>query len=468
MTTRRAFLKTSAAAGLAANASLFSALGRFGGAQAADTSGYKALVCIFLIGGMDHADTILPYDDSSYDRYATIRAPLLARYANNPGGSTRVKSQLLPLSPVNQASFGSRQFALPPELGGLKTLFDDGKAAIVGNVGPLLQPVDRFDLEDDDSLFPPRLYSHNDQQSVWQALEPEGARVGWGGLFADAMIASGANQNPAFTAVTPAGNNVFLSGLSAQSYQIGGLDGTTELFYRSENAPLTQESKDLMGEFFAGAGQSFTNLFQQDIQTIQANALATNSAFGAALGAVTQPLTTSFPQSFLGVQMEAVASVMNARAELQANRQVFYVLQPGYDTHSEQAQAIPALHADLAECITALYAATQEMGISADVTSFTASDFGRTLAINGDGTDHGWGGHHFVIGDSVIGNRIYGELPIYDFDHPLDDGGGRLVPSVSIQQYAGTLGRWFGLTQSELNQALPGRQSFPQMDLGFV
>ena len=197
---RRNILKgiSAASIGAASIGTLQTALSGFQTAHAADVSGYKALVCVFLLGGIDSYDVVLPYDQTSYDRLADIRASLFNDYAANQGGSSRVRDRLLQLNPDNQASFGARQFALPEELSGLHALFEEGNAAIVGNVGPLLQPLTRTEWEAETTPVPKRLFSHNDQQSTWMASAPEGAQYGWGGLFADAALASGANTNPRF------------------------------------------------------------------------------------------------------------------------------------------------------------------------------------------------------------------------------------------------------------------------------
>ncbi len=455
---RRNVLKGLSAAtiGAASMGSLQTALTGFQSAQAADVSGYKALVCVFLLGGMDSHDVILPYDQASYDRYAEIRASLLNDYTSNPGGSSRVRSRLLQLNPDNQADFGSRQFALPEELTGLHTLFEEGNAAIVGNVGPLLQPLTRSDWEAENIPVPKRLFSHNDQQSTWMASAPEGAQFGWGGLFADAALASGANTNPDFTSITSLGNEVFLTGAESRPYQIG-LDGANEFdvlrFFEG------QDVNETLRQHFRSANLSTSNLIKQDIAGAFRNSIDLNETFNESLENLV-PLTTEFPQNFLGRQLRAIAETIAIRDNLFARRQVFFAADGGYDTHSAQARDMPLLLSDLDQAITAFYRAMQELGLGQDVTIFTASEFGRTLAINGDGTDHGWGGHQFVVGNAVTGKQIYGDIPPFDFDHDFDAGGGRLIPSTSVEQFAEPLGRWFGLTSAELATALPNFGNF--------
>lgn len=466
MTTRREFLTNSAALGLFTGTGMAAALSNFS-AHAANVSGYKALVCVFLFGGMDSYDTVLPFDQTSYDRLAEIRSSLFEEYAGLPGGSSRARDQLMQINPVNAADFGARQFALPPELAPLHALFESGQAAIMANVGPLIRPIDNVDFENEIADIPDRLFSHNDQQSTWQSFAPEGSLFGWGGLFADAVINANANNNAAFTAITTSGNSVFLAGDVARAYQVDGNMGA-QLATVGDESEIPDNIQTLIRDSFSGMSLPDRNLFENDIAAIQGGALVTNDQFSAALENTTTPLTTNFPNSNLGRQLESVANVINARVALEAQRQVFFVALGGFDTHSTQAQDLPNRHNQVAQAIAAFYQATQEMGVGSDVTTFTASDFGRTLSINGDGTDHGWGAHHFIVGDAVNGGRIYGEMPPYDFDHSLDAGNGRLIPSTSVQQYAATLGSWFGLDQNELEASLPNLTNFSNQNLGFV
>ncbi|MEM9233152.1 MAG: DUF1501 domain-containing protein, partial [Pseudomonadota bacterium] len=250
---RRNFLQQSSACALTGLGltSLTSALPRMG-AQAADVSGYKAIVCVFLFGGMDHHDTILPYDQPSYDQFADIRQDLMSAYAGQPGGSPRARDRLLPLNPQNAADFGGRQFALPGEMPELHALFEGGNAAITANVGPLITAVTPAEVEADSPNLPERLFSHNDQQSTWMALGPEGSGVGWGGRFADFAIESFANASDAFTAITTQGGSLFLSGERAVPFPVtdeGGagffiLDILDDFRFTTEGENLYQATRD--------------------------------------------------------------------------------------------------------------------------------------------------------------------------------------------------------------------------------
>ncbi len=471
-TDRRAFLKGAGAASLGA-ASLTGFGGALGGfsANAADVSGYKALVCLFLLGGLDNYDTLIPYDQASYDRYAQIRAPLLGLYDALPGGSTRERARLMPLSLDNAADFGTREFALPEELSGIHGLIDAGNAAIVANVGPLIEPLTRAEWEADAARTPTRLFSHNDQQSTWMSSAPEGAQFGWGGRFADAALASGANSAPEFAAITTLGNELFLTGANALPYQIG-FEGANDLdalefFGFQRAAPGGEDRFQMLRQHFSAAGFSSPNLIARDIANAIGSSLQTNELFNQSFGGA-MDFTTPFPDTFIGSQLRAIARTISISGGLGAARQVFFAADGGFDTHSRQAQDLPVLQSDIDGAVTAFFAAMQEIGRGGDVTLFTASDFGRTLAINGDGTDHGWGAHHFVVGEAVQGRRIYGDPPPADFGHDFDAGGGRLIPSLAVEQFAEPMGRWFGLNDAEIAAALPNLTNFPGGGPAFV
>lgn len=443
---RRAFLTSSSAAALATSLGSFQA-------QAADTSGYKALVCVFLLGGMDGHDTLLPYDQASYDRYAEIRSGFIGAY-----GGSRDRANLLALSPDNASEFDGREFALPPQLSGLHGLFQNGNAAIAGNVGPLIQPTSKSLFEADAVALPPRLFSHNDQQSTWQSSSPEGAQFGWGGRFADAAIAAGANPTQAFSNITTLGNELFLTGETATPYQVGlGGAATIDVLDAFTNEGSAAALAVL--QHFRAANFMGTNLLELDMASAALASYEANTLYNEASASATA-LNTQFPQSFLGQQLSSVARTISIRDSLQAKRQVFFVGIGGFDTHDGQASALPALHSQIDGAVTAFFSATQEMGVDQDVTLFTASEFGRTLAENGNGTDHGWGGHHFVVGGGVQGRQILGEVPVADFGHDQDSGGGRLIPTTAVEQLSAPLGRWFGLTDAEVATALPNRANF--------
>ncbi len=461
---RRHFLQTGAALSFGAATGFANDLMRFN-AVAADTSGYRALVCVFLFGGMDGHDTVLPYDTTNYNALANVRGALFNRYADNMGGSTRTRDQLLPLTLANAADFGGRQFALPPELAPIHELVERGDGAIVANVGPLVVPMNRDDFRNRSAPRPPRLFSHNDQQSVWMSSEPEGARFGWGGRLADMIAASSSNPDSTFTAVSASGNTVFLQGEVVGQYQVGG-NGPQEIIGVSDDELFGSAALPGMYESTLKAeGQTVSNLLRRDFVNIMDRSIDANRTLRESFGA-DAPFTTVFPQNRLASQLQVVARIIALRGTLGVNRQVFFVADGGYDTHSNQASSIPNRHGGIASAIRAFHDTMTELGIEQDVTTFTSSDFGRTLTINRDGTDHGWGGHHFVIGGGVNGSRMVGDMPLPVVDHDQDSGNGRLIPTTSVDQFAATLGAWFGLDNGELDTALPGLMNFSQRDIG--
>lgn len=467
MINRRNLLANAGAAGILSASGMGSLLGNMT-AQAADSSGYKALVCVFLNGGLDNYDTILPYDTASYDTFSDIRRALFDAY----GTTSRARSNLLPLTPSNAVDFGSREFAMSADMAPLRDLFNSGDAAIVGNIGPLLEPITLAQYQNSVDLLPAQLFSHNDQQSTWMALGPEGARFGWGGAFADAHLAGASVAERTFSAIGVSESAVFLSGEQVSPYKLtpGGArefrvkDPTRSI---RPGLMLPASVRSQFQDHFSGAGAASPSLFLRDVQNIHEASIEANALFNGAMASAAT-LTTPFPSTYLGDQLRSVAETISIRNQLGVRRQVFFVSLSGFDTHALQAFSLPDLQKHVADAIAAFYQSTVELGEASNVTLFTASDFGRTLSANSSGTDHGWGGHQFVVGGAVQGGRIYGDIPPHDLGHDLDIGRGRLLPTTSVEQYAATLGQWFGLANSELNAALPNLGNFAQSDLGFI
>lgn len=452
--TRRQFLRTMSAvtlggaSGFAANLAAFNAF-------AADTSGYKALVCVFLFGGQDNHDTVIPYDQAGYNEWADKRQPLIGQF-----NGARARGALLPLT---GADLGGREFAMAPELAPLHQLFVSGQASVVGNVGPLVEPLTRETFRDDSGRRPPRLFSHNDQQSIWMASEPEGAQRGWGGRLGDMVLAG--NQNATFTAVSVAGNAVFLTGDQVRQFQVDR-NGANNIRSATDSSFLGSSSLPyIMNDHFRDFQGSLSSFFQQDLVNARRVALDANAELEFALEQGGEQATPKPANNSLADQLFMVGDMIAQRNLLGVNRQVFFVSTGGFDTHSDQASNLPNLHNRVASAMRAFYDYTVELGVQDLVTAFTASDFGRTLQVNGDGTDHGWGGHHLVVGGAVNGGQILGDIPPAVFDHSQDSGRGRLIPSVAVDQYAASLGRWFGLTEGELTDALPGLENFDRFAL---
>ncbi|MEM7604016.1 MAG: DUF1501 domain-containing protein [Myxococcota bacterium] len=414
---------------------------------------YRALVCVFLFGGMDNHDVVIPYERSAFDEWARIRGDLLTAMA-----TPRTLANLLPLGTGGALA----AHALPAELSGIHGLFQSGQAALVGNVGPLLEPTTRRAFEDGSASLPSRLFSHNDQQSTWMGGSPEGAQFGWGGLFLDAL--GGLNTAPEMGGITTGDGQLLLTGRSTVPYAV-----------RPAGAPVVDalsvyDDADLQAALRAelrGEGAVRTHLLERDLATMARRGLDANARYDAATRGV-PAVATEFPSGDLGAQLAAVARTIQAREALGACRQLFVVSMGGFDTHSNQADTLPALQRRVDEGVTAFHRAMVELGLDEQVTLFTASDFGRTLAPNDDGTDHGWGGHHFVVGGAVRGGQLYGGLPEATLGHEYDGGNGRLIPQLSVEQLAAPLGRWMGMDDGALATALPRLSAFPGPLPGFI
>ncbi|MGJ3647740.1 DUF1501 domain-containing protein [Sphingomonas sp. GlSt437] len=461
---RRSFLRRLSALGVTGAALPFALeFAAIGEAAAFTVSDYKALVCIFLYGGNDYANTLIPYDLANYDRYSAIRGGGSGRTAGGIALSRASldATSLRPRSP--QTLTNDLQFALAPQLKALKSYWDAGNCAALLNVGPLIVPLTRAQYDSGDAArypSPSGLFSHNDQQSTWQSLAAEGSTIGWGGRLGD--LAAANNGNALLTCVSAGGNAVFVSGETVLQYQIG-TDGAR---------PIYATQKDYYGTAQASTvkkllTQSRANIFENEFNIVTKRSLDLYQSVASAIGSVS--LKTPFnPDNDLAAQLAIVAQLIGGRAALGAKRQVFFVSAFGYDTHDGLVSNHPALMADLNEALDQFYRATVELGVSSQVTSFTASDFGRTLASNGDGSDHGWGSHHFILGGAVKGGQYYGVAPEVSLTSDDQVGQGRLLPSTAVDQYAATLASWFGVTASEMSTALPRIGNFSTANLGFM
>jgi len=468
---RRHFLSGAGALGFASGMGALSGV-TAGKSWAANVSGYKALVCVFLKGGMDHADTVLPYDQPSYDQLANVREGLFGSYNATSASSSRNRVNLLKLNPQNAGTLGGRELALPQALSPLHSMFEGGDLAILGNVGPLIEPTLRSQIESDTAILPARLFSHNDQQSTWMAFGVEGQRRGWGGLFADAVLASSPSADPAFTSISATSNDVFLSGDVAVPFRISSNGAPSPTLIRQGNylgfSSEDDEARARIREHLARSSFGDANIFSQDVRSSTGRAIDTSERLLLARE-LEGPLATQFGDDGFGRQLQSVAETIKIQSHLNTPRQIFYVSGGNLDTHNGQAGAIERPHTQVANAIASFKAAMEEIGQWNNVAVFTMSDFGRTLIDNGDGTDHGWGGHHFIAGGQVNGNRLYGDFPTAEPDsESYAPSRGRLIPTTSVEQYAATLGKWFGLSSSELAAALPNLQNFNQTDLGFM
>jgi uncharacterized protein (DUF1501 family) len=463
---RRRFLRDSLAAALG-GVSLYSALGNLKLVEAA-TKGlvfndYKALVCVFLHGGNDSFNTIVPYDAGHYGVYAATRPALRIEQAG-------VQANALTPLPTHVPSDGG-SYGLHPDMPALRTLFNEQRAAIVANVGPLLQPLTKAQYQANPGLAPPQLFSHDDQANFWQTSRPDDANAdGWGGRIADLLHTGNPNDSLSMT-MSLSNQSLFQRGSTVDQYVMkacatnGSSCGVDRIEYLA-NSYQNELGIETFDALMAQGTQA--HLFERAYADGTRRAIQNYETLGAVLG--TLPVwNTPFPQSSLGAQLRQVANLINVRNALNMRRQIFFVSQGGYDTHDDQEAAHPALLADLSSSLNAFYQATAQMSIPGAVTAFTASDFGRTLSTNGDGTDHGWGGHHFVVGGAVQGGRFFGAMPsLAQAGNPDDAGYGQLIPTTSVDQYAATLARWFGVAEGDLPTLFPRLSQFDSSDLGFM
>jgi uncharacterized protein (DUF1501 family) len=429
---------------------------------ASPATGYRALVCLFMAGGNDSHNWVVPIDPSGFADYNRAR-PTLALPMSN----------LSALSGASRQAAG-RQFAMATDLSPLRELYESKQLAVVSNVGPLVRPTTKAEYEAG-AATPPKLYSHNDQSSCWQALAPEGARAGWGGRIGDALMAN--NGSPVFTSVSASGNAIFLSGLAAMQYQIntGGAVGINGLY-----DPYTLSSTTVASVLRKTQVDAGDSAFQAEVSRVAKRSIEAYEVLSKAMATanvapiinqntrLSNGATLALDQTPLAKQLRVVAQMIAAAPILGMKRQVFMVSMGGFDTHGNQLRVHPGLMGNVAQAISYFTSTVRSMGLANNVTLFTASEFGRTLTSNGTGSDHGWGSHHFVAGGAVRGGDIYGRFPITTLNGPDDVGSGRLLPSTSVAEYAATLARWMGVSASDLGTVLPGLSNFGAADVGFI
>ena len=432
MMTRRTLLSLLGAAPLARLSRLSAAAGG---------TDYKAMVCIFLFGGNDANNLIVPMSTQGYADYAKARSSVL----------TLSQSALLPVTTATGAS----PYGFHPQLTAFQQLFVQKKLAVVANVGTLVRPITAAQYKQGNVPTPTNLFSHSDQQTQWQiAPSNNSQRTGWGGRAADILLVlNGGSSFPA--GVSTAGNSLFLTGQNSMP------------------ATVTNGGLGLASSDGSDAGNARDRAFQQILSfstgmtLMQRTADITNDGIrvGQELNATlssSTPLTTVFPNSGLGDQLSQVAKIIKVRATLGVNRQIFFVSQGGYDTHTDQIASQNGLYSELSAAMLAFYNATQELGVANQVTTFTESEFGRTFQpSSGAGSDHAWGSHHAVMGGAVKGGDLYGTFPTLRLGGP-DDVSDRGVwaPTTALDQYGATLASWFGVADAQLTTVFPNLVNF--------
>ncbi len=500
--------------------------------------GYKALVCLFFNGGNDAFNTVLATDSASWGHYIHHR-----RATSTADGSTSIALMeqgtaansaitgdkperlggVLSINHAGRAVHAGRTFALHPALTKLQGLHNSGRACVLANVGPLTRPTTKADYADATKSKPAKLFSHNDQQSIWQSFKPEGASQGWGGLMGDTLMggngnASGRSASDAlligkmFTCMSPAQSPVWLAGEAVLPYQSSSTGiqslGNNGTIYG--NAGLRTAVANVMGGTYAGVTTPATNVspFVQDQQELAKRALKASNLLGSQLAAqgiapwstsgitnvyldplmyYTSPVDGTQKFNGVAVQLQMIARLIatNSTANLGIKRQFFMVNMGGFDTHSNQVAEHADRMAQLDHALDYFDKVLRQMpggDMSSQVTTFTASDFGRSFTSNGDGTDHGWGAHHIVMGGAVNGTEVYGTFPQYSsansagvFSSPDQIQNGVLIPSTSVDQYAYTLGKWMGVPDASMVKSdgtgiLPNLTQFNSAvhDLGFM
>jgi uncharacterized protein (DUF1501 family) len=446
--TRRDFMRLACCS--AAGASLVGGLSKFGlvSALAQGTTDYKALVCIFMFGGNDGNNMVVPID-SRYTGYLQARANLAL-----PQG------RLLPLQTGNQSIYG-----LHPNMPELQSIFNNQKnLAILANVGTLVQPTTQQAYQKYQNL-PENLYSHSDQQDQWQSAQLVGTpTTGWAGKLADSVQSTfnGGAQFPPILSIS--GNPVFCTGITEQPFTMNpgqtpglqgiGTDAASQARFLAVQQLLTFDS-----------GLSMV----QSANTVTGQAVQYAVVLADALKNV-PALQTKFADTYLSQQLQQVAKVIAARSALGMGRQIFFCSYGGFDTHSDQLVQQIELMTELSQGMSAFYQATEELGVANQVTTFTLSEFGRTLqpGTNG-GTDHAWGNHQIVLGGAVKGNSVYGNFPTLALGGPDDAGdNGRWIPTTALDQYAATMATWFGVSNANLPTIFPNLANFPTSNLGFM
>lgn len=436
-------------------------------AMAATDTDFKALVCLFLAGGNDSNNLIVPADNTTYAAYATGR-----------GALALPQSALLAITPK---TYSNGSWGLHPALGtnpdgtangGIKGLFDQGKAAVLANTGTLAYPLTQSLYNTRPDLRPLQLFSHSDQQVEWQSsIADKPFTTGWGGRLADLTNAFNGN-NRISMAITLNGQNSFQVGKTVAQYAVspsGAIALTGAGTGTSTNGLRTTALNGAL------AAQN-VNLFETAFGGMTTNAV-NDSALLSSVVSGTSPFATYFTglTSSLSQQMHMIARLINAQSQLGLKRQVFFARVGGYDLHDSQVtlgNTVNGAHAsllrDLSQSVTAFYNAVASIGAQNQVTTFTASDFGRTYNTNGDGSDHGWGSHHLIVGGAVKGGDIYGKMPTFAINGPDDTGRGRWIPTTSVDEYSATLAKWFGVSSTDMSVVLPNVSRFAHPDLGFM
>ncbi|MBK8476070.1 MAG: DUF1501 domain-containing protein [Opitutaceae bacterium] len=418
---------------------------------------FKAIICLFLYGGNDGNNVIIPTDTVGYQAYVRDRGILA-----------------LPRTGLNTLTLPSgdgRQFGLHPSMARLAGLFNAGQAAMVCNVGTLVAPITKAEYLAGGAAVPPYLFSHSDQQVQWQTSVPDSPRkVGWGGRLADLLQSLNGSSQVSMN-ISLAGSNYFQIGEQVFQYHVSneGSIGLTQ--YDATWSPLQEQ--------YAAArnviGHSYGHVFEQEYANVFGRAVANDTLLKGVLANVPDyanyftASTVNGELTDIAAQLRMILRLISARSSLGMRRQIYFAALGGFDTHDDQIDGQGALLGVLDNAVADFQGATTALGIANDVTVFSASDFNRTYNSNGKGSDHAWGNHHFVVGGAVRGGRLYGSMPVLETGGPNDTGDrGAWIPGISTDEYSATLATWFGVQPAQLSLVLPNIGRFGQPNLGFM
>jgi uncharacterized protein (DUF1501 family) len=422
-------------------------------AQAQSAGDYKALVCVFLFGGNDGNNTIVPYDTAGYAQYAAVRS--------SASGIQLAQADLLPIHPASSAT----AYGLHPSLPELAALFGQRKVAVLANVGTLTQPTSKSQYMA--GQVPLSLYSHSDQQAQWQSsISSAAAGTGWGGRIADRLTPLNPAGFPVVTSLD--GATLFTTGASTQALSIPA-SGSFALAGYNGSATSAARLAALKRVLAAPSGNQLVSA----ASGLGAQALALSAVMNPILASASSSVASIFAPlsgNATAQSLLQIAKTIEARAATGARRQIFFVGLGNFDTHANQAPTQANLLAELSPALKAFYDATVALGVSGQVTTFTLSDFGRTFQpASGGGTDHAWGNHQLILGDAVKGGDLYGQFPTLALGGPSDaEVRGRWIPTTAVDQYGATLARWFGLADGDLASVFPNIGRFASHDVGFM
>jgi len=412
---------------------------------------YKSLVCIFLRGGNDSFNMVVPYEQSAYQQYA-----------NSRNGMALSRNSLHPLN--------NSDFAFHASLPDLRSLYNTNKLGIVANVGALIEPVTKAAYLNETARLPADLFSHSHQQEFWETGATAKSSIhppGWGGRMIDLL--ADANNDPTQAALfSLTGNNIWQRGLKPLDFVLNPYSGVTQLeafternWPRWNNGRIQAWNKIKQMQSSSLLNQHLTDTF-----------ISKEARIAELLSSISQAqeITTPFPEEgALSAQLKMVAKMISIRKALGMKRQIFIVGVGGWDTHSNQLGEHATALSGLNGALASFYQSTVDLGVAGTVTAFTASEFGRTYSINGDGTDHAWSGHNLVVGGAVDGGKIHGDMPNFSINGPDDtDETGRFIPKYGVDQYGATLAKWMGMTDSDMREIFPNLSNFDNTDLGFM